>query len=79
MLTSPHEKKRHLLNMIDDMTAAAMDRSSQGYTQFLFCRQQMLDLIDKYMKEDQIRIDFALQIRSTLNEFFKFDCTNNPS
>ena len=77
MFTSPHEKKRHLLNMIDDMTAAAIDRSSQGYTQFLFCRQQMLNLIDKYMKEDQMRIDFALDIQSKLNEYFKFDCKNN--
>ena len=77
MLTPPEEKKRHLLNLIDDMAAAAIDRSSQGYTQFLFCRQQMLNLIDKYMKEDQMRIDFTLHIQSKLNEILKFDYTNN--
>ena len=65
------------MSLIDDMTAAALDRSSQGYSQFLHCRSELIEVIDSYMKEDQLRMDFALNVAKQVNEIFQFDCTNN--
>lgn len=78
-VTFPEHKKKILMSLIDDMTAAALDRSSQGYSQFLYCRSELIEVIDKYMREDQMRIDFALNIVNQVNEIFQFDCTNNRS
>lgn len=78
-ITQPQEKKVVLMNLIDDMTAAAIDRSSQGYSQFLYCREQLVGTIDKYMQEDQQRIDFALNVADEVNKIFQNECTNNRS
>ena len=76
-ITCPEQKKKILMSLIDDMTAAALDRSSQGYSQFLHCRSELIEVIDTYMKEDQLRVDFALSVAKQVNEIFQFDCTNN--
>ena len=76
-ITYPEHKKKILMSLIDDMTAAALDRSSQGYSQFLHCRSELIEVIDTYMKEDQMRVDFALNVAKQVNEIFQFDCTNN--
>ena len=76
-ITYPEQKKQTLMQLIDDMTAAAIDHSSHGYTMFLQCRQQLVRQIDEYMKEDQERIDFAVNISNSLNKIFRIDCTNN--
>lgn len=65
------------MSLIDDMAAAALDRSSQGYSQFLHCRSELIEVIDSYMREDQVRIDFALNVAKQVNDIFQFDCTNN--
>lgn len=64
------------MSLIDDMTAAALDRSSQGYSQFLHCRSELIAIIDSYMREDQMRIDFARDFQFKLNQIFQFDCTD---
>lgn len=66
----PTEKKKILMSLIDDMTAAAVDHSSQGYSQFLQCRSELIEVIDKYMEEDRRRIEFALSITDKVNEMF---------
>lgn len=77
IVTCPEHKKKILMSLIDDMTAAALDRSSQGYSQFLHCRSELIEVIDSYMKEDQMRMDFALSVAQQVNEIFQIDCTNN--
>lgn len=67
---TPEEKKIALLQVIDDMTAAAIDRSSQGYSQFLQYRNDLIALIDSYAKEDESRTEFAKCVSSKLDEFF---------
>ena len=67
------------MNLIDDMTAAALDRSSQGYSQFLQCRSELIEVIDQYMEEDRERIEFALNIVDQVNKIFQKDCTNKHS
>lgn len=74
-ITLPEHKKQILMSLIDDMTAAALDRSSQGYSQFLQCRGELVEIIDRYMKEDQMRLDFALSISQQLSKIFEFDFT----
>lgn len=76
-IVCPQEKKKILMSLIDDMTAAALDRSSQGYSQFLHCRSELIAIIDSYMREDQMRIEFASDMQKRLNKFFEIDCTNN--
>lgn len=78
-ITYPEHKKKILMSLIDDMAAAALDRSSQGYSQFLQCRSELIEVIDKYMQEDQLRIDFASSIADQLTKIFEFECTNNRS
>lgn len=55
-LESPESKKVILMSLIDDMTAAAIDRSTQGHLQFLQLRTQLIEMIDQYAKEDRERI-----------------------
>lgn len=69
-IISPEHKKKVLMSLIDDMTAAAVDRSSQGYNQFLQCRSELIETIDKYMEEDRKRIEFALNIVQQVNKIF---------
>ena len=76
-ITQPSEKKQILMTLIDDMTAAAIDHSAHGYSQFLHCRGELVSAIDKYMQEDQERIDFALNVASQVNKIFQLECTNN--
>lgn len=66
----PEQKKKVLMSLIDDMTAAAVDRSSQGYSQFLQCRSELIETIDKYMEEDRKRIEFALTISHQVHKIF---------
>lgn len=73
----PENKKKILMSLIDDMTAAAIDHSSQGYNQFLHCRSELIEVIDKYMHEDQQRIDFAVKLANQINDLFQIKCTNN--
>jgi hypothetical protein len=73
----PDHKKKILMSLIDDMTAAAIDRSSQGYSQFLHCRSELIEVIDTYMEEDRQRIAFALSVAEQVNKIFQKECTNN--
>ena len=76
-VTCPEHKKKILMSLIDDMTAAALDRSSQGYSQFLHCRSELIEVIDNYMEEDRQRIQFALSIAQQVENIFTKPCTNN--
>ena len=67
---TPEEKKAVLLQLIDDMTAAAIDRTPQGYSQFLECRNNLIKVIDNYAMEDKARIEFAESIFSKFDEYF---------
>lgn len=79
LITAPDEKKKILMSLIDDMTAAALDRSSQGYSQFLHCRSELIEVIDTFVKEDRARIHFAMNVAQQIEEIFNFSCTNNHS
>lgn len=59
------------MNMIDDMTAAAVDKSSQGYQQFLYCRTVLIETIDKYLEEDKKRLDLTQSIFQQLVHAYK--------
>ena len=76
-ITLPIHKKKILMSLIDDMTAAALDRSSQGYSQFLHCRSELIEVIDTYMEEDRQRIEFATDVANKINDLFQIKCTNN--
>ena len=52
LITAPEEKKKILMSLIDDMTAAALDRSSQGYNQFLHCRSELIEVVDSFVRDD---------------------------
>ena len=69
---SPQERKTTLILLIDDMTAAALDRSGQGYTQFLQCRDQLLKTIDNYvetdLKRDALIEDILCNTEKYINE-----------
>jgi hypothetical protein len=67
---TPEEKKIALLQLIDDMTAAALDHSSQGYAQFLQYRNNLIQLIDAHSKEDKNHSDFARSIFGKFDEYF---------
>lgn len=56
-LESPENKKVILMSLIDDMTASAIDRSTQGHLQFLQLRTQLIETIDQYAKEERKQID----------------------
>ena len=77
VVTAPAEKKKILMSLIDDMTAAALDRSSQGYTQFLEIRSKLIEIIDSFVKEDKARMCFAIHVAQQIEEIFDFSCTNN--
>jgi len=68
--THPEDKKKMLMTVIDDMTAAALDKSSQGYSQFLEYRNQMIQIIDTFMQEDKERIAFALDVAEKVEKIF---------
>ena len=67
---TPEERKQELMQLVDDMTAAAIDRSSQGYTQFLYYRNQLIKVIDTHVEQDQKRIEFGQFIASKIDEYF---------
>ena len=67
---SPQERKSTLILLIDDMTAAALDRSGQGYTQFLQCRNQLLKTIDSYVEEELKRDALAQLMFNSINNYF---------
>lgn len=67
---TPHQKKDTLILLIDDMTAAAIDRSSQGYANFLQCRNQLLNTIDSLIQIDLKREAIAKQVAIAVNEYF---------
>lgn len=68
---TPQEKKTIFIALIDDMTAAAVDRSAQGYTQFLQCRNELIRTIDSFVEADQRREDMAESISAQLNDYFE--------
>ena len=77
MNTSLQQQKKHvLMNLIDDMAAAALDRSSQGYSQFLNYRKDLISLVDIYMEEDRERLEFVSSTMLRAQELFKKDFTN---
>ena len=67
---TPEERKQELMQLIDDMTASAIDRSSQGYTQFLHYRNQLIRVIDTHAEEDRKRVEFARVIATKIDEYF---------
>ena len=68
---NPHEKKMILISLIDDMTAAAVDRSGQGYSQFLQCRSELLKTIDAYIEVDIKRDALAESISHNISQYFE--------
>ena len=77
-VTHPTHKKEILMNMIDDMTAAAVDKSSHGYQQFLQCRAELIETIDRYMEEDRKRLELTQSIaQQIINAFDQNGCTLN--
>jgi hypothetical protein len=70
-MTHPDEKKEILMNLIDDMTAAAVDRTSQGYQQFLHCRTLLIQTIDNYLKQDKQRLDLTQSIVQQITDAYK--------
>ena len=76
-ITTPAQKKQALMNLIDDMTASALDRTSQGYSQFLHYRGELIALVDSYMEEDRMRMDFVYSTMNKAQEIFQKNCTNN--
>jgi hypothetical protein len=73
-LQSPETKKVLLMTLIDDMTAAAIDRSSQSHIQFLDLRKQLIALIDKYAEEDRQRIDAVKEAMKCFTSSPYFNC-----
>lgn len=69
-VATPEEKKQVLMQLVDDMTASAIDRSSQGYSQFLMYRNELISVIDKFMEEDRKRVEFAQIISLKIDEYF---------
>jgi hypothetical protein len=69
-VVTPEERKQALMQLVDDMTGAAIDHSSQGYTQFLQYRNELIRVIDVYAQEDQRRIEFGQFIASKIDEYF---------
>jgi hypothetical protein len=67
LLECPETRKITLMNMIDDMTAAAIAHTSQSHIQFLEIRSQITNLIDKYAIEDRQRIDAIQSALKCLN------------
>ena len=68
--STSEEKKAALLKLIDDMTAAALDHSAQGYDQFLQYRNNLIQLIDVYGLEDKNHVDFARSMFGKFDEYF---------
>ena len=66
--TSPETKKLILMNLIDDMTAAAVDRTSQSHIQFIQIRTELINTIDAYVKEDRKRINAIKAAAAIFNE-----------
>jgi hypothetical protein len=62
------EKKNALMSLIDDMTAAAVDRSSQGHIQFLELRNELMAKIDDFYREDEHRNEVVKLVMKELNE-----------
>lgn len=65
---SAKSKKAALIELIDAMTAAAIDRSSQSHIQFLQMRSKLIDTIDKSYKEEELRINSVKSAIKQLNE-----------
>jgi hypothetical protein len=68
--STPEEKKVILLQLIDDMTASALDHRAQGYNQFLQYRNNLIQLIDTYALEDKKHVEFARSMFSKFDEYF---------
>jgi hypothetical protein len=68
---TPSDKRTVLISLIDDMTAAAIDRSSQGYSQFLQCRNELLKTIDGFVEADDKRNAAASDIAKKIQEYFE--------
>ena len=69
-IVTPDEKKKALIQLIDDMTGAAIDHSSQGYTQFLHYRNELIRVIDEHTEQDKKRIEFAKAIANKIDEYY---------
>lgn len=55
------------MNLVDDMTAAAVDRSPHGYINFLQLRKELVSIIDAFYKEDHIRSETVKKVMNDLN------------
>ena len=69
-VVTPEERKQALMQLVDDMTASAIDRSSQGYTQFLHYRNELIRVIDAHAEQDRKRAEFAKVIASKIDEYY---------
>ena len=72
-MTAATEKKDILINMIDDMTAAIMDRSSQGYSRFLDSRSQLIKLLETYAEEDKKKTAIMNSIIGNIDKYLECD------
>lgn len=67
------EKKDILIAMIDDMTAAIMDRSSQGYSRFLDSRSQLIKLLESYAENDKKKTAIVNSIIGDVDKYLECD------
>ena len=72
-MSTATEKKDMLINMIDDMTAAIMDRSSQGYSRFLDSRSQLIKLLETYAEEDKKKTAIMNSIIGNIDKYLECD------
>lgn len=73
-ITHPDHKKKILMSLIDDMAAAAIDKTGHGYQQFLQCRTELMETIDRYMEEDKKRLELTQSIAQQIVSSLE-DCT----
>ena len=69
-IVEPEQKKQTLMQLIDDMTASAIDRSPHGYTQFLHYRSELTKLVDSYAEEDRKSMNFVKTLLRQIDEYF---------
>ena len=56
-----------------DMTAAIMDRSSQGYSRFLDSRSQLIKLLESYAENDKKKTAIVNSIIGDVDKYLECD------
>ena len=63
---SPENKTVVLINLIDEMTAAAVDKSAQSHIQFLYLRTELISTLHDYAEIDRNRIRVVKSVMKQL-------------